>query len=41
MLSIPAPPEADVEGVSDYKPIVLEGIKSNDFKALMWMWYDP
>jgi hypothetical protein len=41
MLSIPAPPDADVKGESDDKPIVLAGVRSNDFRALIWMWYDP
>jgi len=41
MLSIPAPPGTAVEGDSDDKPIVLEGIESSDFESLLWMWYDP
>jgi len=41
MLSIPAPPDTVVEGDSDDKPIVLDGVKSNDFRSLLWMWYDP
>jgi hypothetical protein len=41
MLSIPAPSDKAREGDSDDKPIILEGIKSDDFRALMWMWYDP
>jgi len=41
MLSLPASPDTEVEGDSDDKPIILEGIKSSDFRALMWMWYDP
>jgi hypothetical protein len=40
MLSIPVSDKAR-EGDSDDKPITLEGIKSNDFRALMWMFYDP
>jgi len=30
-----------VEGLSDDKPIFLEGVKSVDFQRLLWLFYDP
>jgi BTB/POZ domain len=40
ILSIPVTSDKR-EGDSDDNPIILEGIRSNDFKSLLWMWYDP
>lgn len=40
MLSMPAEPNTTVEGESDDKPIILEGVKSIDFEHLLWMWYE-
>jgi hypothetical protein len=40
MLSMPTEPDTTVEGESDDKPIILEGVKSIDFEHLLWMWYE-
>jgi hypothetical protein len=41
MLSVPTPPDAQVEGFSDETPIVLQNINSKDFARLLWMFYNP
>jgi len=41
MFSMPSGTETIVEGLSDDKPIFLEGVKSVDFQRLLWLFYDP
>jgi hypothetical protein len=40
MLEITSPAQQTV-GLSDDKPIVLDGVKSADFARLLWMFYNP
>lgn len=40
MLTLPTASETVAEGMSDEKPINLQGVESIDFERFLWMFYN-